>query len=337
MYRFSQKCVNMPYRLYKGRSLFVFDFRGLFSSASRRFGDAIRPRRAILYVPGNDLRKIEKVRTTGVDCAVLDCEDGVARNKKSEARNLISNIDENFSFGRSEYAVRINSIDSGLAEEDLKSILKGTRLPETIMIPKVEHESHITWIGEKIRSHLNVARNHHKLSLILFVESAKSLLNLKQMCEYAMKVLNNESYELEGLVFGSDDFCADIGATRSVEGLELLTARQLFIIIAKCFRLQAIDMVHINYKDLDSLLKVSTEGAKMGFTGKQVIHPSQVSVVQKAFSPSEDKIKWATELVQQFELHQKEGKGAFTFQGAMIDKPLLLQAQNIINIAKVIS
>lgn len=329
--------VSMPSTLIKGRTTFISLIGRLFSSASRNNKDNINPRRAILYVPGNDLRKIHKVRSVNVDCAVLDCEDGVAMSMKSEARNLISTIDENFDFGRSEYAVRINSIDSDLADEDLRSVLASKRLPDTIMIPKVEDVNHVVWIDEKIKSHLKSSSHNRKLSLVIFIESAKSLLNLKKICETAVNLLNNQMCSIEGLVFGSDDFCADIGATRSTEGLELLTARQIFVIVAKCFRLQAIDMVHINYKDTDGLLKISTEGAKMGFTGKQVIHPNQVSIVQKAFSPSEEKIKWATDLIRQFELHQKEGKGAFTFQGAMIDKPLLLQAQNIIKIAKTIS
>ena len=337
MYAFYRSSVNMVSTSLKGKRAFISMSSRMFSSTCRNNKDNIKPRRAILYVPGNDRRKIDKVRSVNVDCAVLDCEDGVALNMKSEARNLISTIDENFDFGQSEYVVRINSIDSGLAEEDLRSILSSKRLPDTIMIPKVQDTSHIEWIKEKIKFYLKNFPNNKKLSLVLFVESAKSLLNLQKICESAVNLLNNEILCIEGLVFGSDDFCADIGATRSTEGLELLTARQMFVIVAKCFRLQAIDMVHINYKDIDGLSKASIEGAKMGFTGKQVIHPSQVPIVQKAFSPSAEKVKWATDLIQQFELHQKEGKGAFTFQGAMIDKPLLLQAQNIIKIAKAIS
>lgn len=332
MYKFYSNCVSGCSRYAKGRTRFFSVIDRLFSSASRK-RDTIQPRRAILYVPGNDRRKIEKVRSVDVDCAVLDCEDGVAVNMKSEARLTISEINDTFDFGRSEYAVRINSIDSGLAEEDLRAILCGKRLPDTLMFPKVEDINHVSWINDKLTSYLKKSELKHKLSLVFFIESAKSLLNLKEICE---KSLNNEKMRLEGLVFGSDDFCADIGATRSTEGSELLTARQLFVIIAKCFKLQAIDMVHINYKDLESLSKVAQKGAQMGFTGKQVIHPSQVSIVQRAFSPTEEKIKWAKELIKQFETQQKEGKGAFTFQGAMIDKPLLLQAENIIKISEII-
>lgn len=78
----------------------------------------------------------------------------------------------------------------------------------------------------------------------------------------------------------------------------------------------------------------SLEGANMGFTGKQVIHPSQVEIVQSAFTPSDEKIEWARELVNAFTEHQKSGKGAFTFRGHMIDMPLLLQARNILQMVE---
>eukprot|EP00731_Ephydatia_muelleri_P038502 Em0786g1a len=95
--------------------------------------------------------------------------------------------------------------------------------------------------------------------------------------------------------------------------------------------MDAIDMVDIEYKNLDNLKCQALEGARMGYTGKQVIHPNQVPVVQGAFSPSEDQVRWARGLITAFEENQKAGKGAFEYDGKMIDRPLLLQARNIIS------
>ena len=157
---------------------------------------------------------------------------------------------------------------------------------------------------------------------------------------------------LAAIVFGSDDFCANIGkchsechclfnsnfaclgATRSDDGREVLLARQQVVLTAKDFDLQAIDSVYINYKDLNGLKQQSEEGASMGFTGKQAIHPTQIPIIQEAFCPSDDKITWAKELVAGFEQAQKEGKGAFVFRGQMIDMPLLKQAYNVLKIAQ---
>jgi len=99
--------------------------------------------------------------------------------------------------------------------------------------------------------------------------------------------------------------------------------------------MQAIDLVHIDYKDLDGLRRQALEGARMGFTGKQVIHPGQVPVVHQAFAPSQEKIEWATDLIREFNQHaSQQGKGAFSFRGHMIDAPLVKQARNILDTAE---
>lgn len=126
----------------------------------------------------------------------------------------------------------------------------------------------------------------------------------------------------------------NLGASRSNDGQEVLLARQQVILVAKSMNLQAIDSVYINFKDLTGLERQCVDGARMGFTGKQCIHPDQVPVIQNAYSPSDDKIDWAKGLVAEFELAQETGKGAFVYRGQMIDMPLLKQAFNILNIAK---
>ncbi|KAL7646295.1 UNVERIFIED_CONTAM: hypothetical protein RMT77_003204 [Armadillidium vulgare] len=186
--------------------------------------------------------------------------------------------------------------------------------------------------SDKLKKIFGSRNISEKVRLIIYVESAKSLLNLQSICEYTKTESKSSHFILDGVVFGSDDFCADIGATRTSEAKEVTFARQWVVTIAKSFGLQAIDVVYIDYKDLEGLKRQSEEGSQFGFTGKQVIHPSQVDIVQAAFSPSPEKIRWAEELVRSFKKHQEEGKGAFTFEGNMIDRPLLLQAENVLKI-----
>uniref|UniRef100_A0A8C9F136 Citrate lyase beta like n=1 Tax=Pavo cristatus TaxID=9049 RepID=A0A8C9F136_PAVCR len=97
------------------------------------------PRRAVLYVPADDEKKIQKIPSLNVDCAVLDCEDGVALNRKREARLTVVKTLEEFDIGHAEKCVRINSVSSGLAEEDLEVLLQSKTLPSSLMLPKVEH------------------------------------------------------------------------------------------------------------------------------------------------------------------------------------------------------
>ncbi|MCL4126873.1 UNVERIFIED_CONTAM: hypothetical protein GTU68_024546 [Idotea baltica] len=295
------------------------------------------PRRAVLYVPGNDERKLAKISKVKADCIVMDCEDGVALSKKDEARNTIHKYlqrKEDLFIGK-DCSVRVNGIDSDLFESDLEAVLAGPLLPTTLLLPKVESQDHVLKFSEKLK---HVCKSHDlrdKFRLILYVESAKSLLNLQSICESALTASERSPFILDGVVFGSDDFCADIGATRTSKAKELSFARQWTLTVAKAFKLQAIDVVYIDFKDLSGLKEQSDEGAQFGFTGKQVIHPSQIDIVQTAFSPSPEKLRWAQDLVVAFRDHQQEGKGAFTFHGNMIDMPLLLQAQNILRIASV--
>uniref|UniRef100_A0A2K6T8M0 Citramalyl-CoA lyase n=1 Tax=Saimiri boliviensis boliviensis TaxID=39432 RepID=A0A2K6T8M0_SAIBB len=267
-----------------------------YSSSS---GHKYVPRRAVLYVPGNDEKKIKKIPSLNVDCAVLDCEDGVAANKKNEARLRIVKTLEDLDLGSTEKCVRVNSVSSGLAEEDLETLLQSRVLPSSLMLPKVESPEEIPWA----------------------------------VCEETLKIGPQVGLFLDAVVFGGEDFRASIGATSSKETLDILYARQKIVVVAKAFGLQAIDLVYIDFRDGDGLLRQSREGAAMGFTGKQVIHPNQIAVVQEQFSPSPEKIKWAEELIAAFKEHQQLGKGAFTFQGSMIDMPLLKQAQNIVTLA----
>lgn len=290
------------------------------------------PRRAVLYVPGSDDRKLKKIPSLAADCIVMDCEDGVALSQKETARSKIYQAlhSQEIDFSGKDCSVRFNSVQSGLCEADMQEILSASYLPSTVHLPKVDSPEHIEWFTEKLKLIMKSRKTSEKLRLIIFTESAESLLSLPTICRRGAELSRDAPFDLDGIVFGSDDFCADIGATRTNEARELTFARQYVVTVAKAFKLQAVDLVYIDYKDLEGLRIQSEEGAGMGFTGKQVIHPSQVAVVQAAFSPSPEKVEWAAALVQAFEQYQKQGKGAFTFRSHMIDMPLLLQARNIL-------
>ncbi|XP_077199934.1 citramalyl-CoA lyase, mitochondrial isoform X2 [Paroedura picta] len=294
------------------------------------------PRRAVLYVPADDERKIKKVPSLKVDCAVLDCEDGVAVNRKAEARTTAVKTLEAFEFGQMEKCVRINSVSSGLAEEDMKVILGSNVLPTSLMLPKVENVEEIRWFTEKFAGYTKGRILVEPMHFIPFVETAKGLLNFKAVCEETLRAGLQVGLHLDAVVFGGEDFRASIGSLSSKDTLDILYARQKIVVTAKAFGLQAIDLVYIDFQDEEGLRKQSREGASMGFTGKQVIHPKQIAVVQEEFSPSPEKIKWAQELIAAFDEHQSIGKGAFTFRGSMIDMPLLKQARNIVTLATAI-
>ena len=214
----------------------------------------------------------------------------------------------------------------------METVLGGEHLPSSIHLPKVKdrEELEFVWnVTEKV-----VGTNRGTIGLIMFIETARSLLDIDTICKEAWTLASRPGSVLcpVALVFGSDDFAADIGATRTKSNTELMLARQTVVLAARAHKLQAIDAVYIDYKDTEGLRRQSEEGAGWGFTGKQVIHPGQVEVVQTAFTPSLARLEWATKLMEAFHSHQRSGQGAFTFRGHMIDMPTVKQAQNVLDI-----
>jgi citrate lyase beta subunit len=282
-------------------------------------------RRALLYMPGDDRRKIEKSTTLGVDSVCMDMEDGVAMNKKAEARAVIAQAMKELDFGASERCIRINSIGSGMEKYDLAAAL--TTNPDAIVVPKIESAEQVKWVSDHIETHeLSSSKGIGTVRLLVGVETAKGILNLKEIAEADKR--------LEAIIFGGEDYAASVSAIRTKEATELLYARQVTVTACAANDLQAIDIVFIDFKDPDGLRAEAEQGAGFGFSGKQIIHPNQVPVVQEAFTPSDAAIEYARRIVESFESSQREGKGAYALDGKMIDMPLLKNAQKVLDRAR---
>ena len=284
----------------------------------------MRSRRALLYVPGSDRHKIEKAALLEVDCVALDLEDGVAENMKDEARAIIRAALKAVNFGRSERIVRVNSFSSGRTADDLEAVLESE--PDGILLPKVDDAQQI----EKIDHLLNQLEKRNNLaigktSLIVIVESALGMVNLESICRISEAVSR-----FQAIIFGAEDFTADICATRTPEAIELLYARSRLVMYCAAFGLQAIDLVTTNFKDTELLEKESLQGAQMGYSGKQVIHPAQVEPVQRIFTPSTAEIENALKIIEDARRFGQAGKGAFAIEGQMIDRPVIKRAENIL-------
>lgn len=279
-----------------------------------------RSRRALLYMPGDNWKMITKSITLGVDSICMDMEDGAAVNKKAEARATIAKALRELDFGASEKLARINSVGSGWEKDDIEAVLP--HKPDGIVIPKVESYDHVEWAGRIIEdAELKNGWGVNSIRVLIGVETAKGILNLKEIAAHP---------RLDAVIFGGEDFAASIGATRTKDAVELLYARQAVVVACAAYDLQAIDIVAIDYRDLEALKAEAEQGARLGFSGKQVIHPNQVRVTQEAFTPSAKAIAYARRIVESFESSQKEGKGAYSLDGKMIDMPLLRNAQKVL-------
>lgn len=282
-------------------------------------------RRALLYMPGDDRRKIEKATTLGVDCICMDMEDGVAITRKAEARAVIANAMKELDFGNSERCIRINSFGSGFEKFDLVAAVATS--PDAIVVPKIETARQVKEISEYIEMYEHASKMEvGAIRMLVGVETARGILNLREIAEADKR--------LEAIIFGAEDFAASIGATRTKEGSEVIYARSAVITACAANELQAIDMVYIDFRDVEGLRVEAEEGARLGFSGKQIIHPNQVEAVQAAFTPSDEAIEYAQRVVRAFSASQREGRGAFALDGKMIDMPLLKNAQKVLDRAK---
>ena len=282
-------------------------------------------RRALLYMPGDDRRKIEKATTLGVDCVCMDMEDGVAITKKREARAVIAEAMKELDFGSSERCIRINSVGSGFEKFDLAAALATN--PDSIVVPKVETAAQVRAISDYIEMYeLSARMAVRKIRMLVGVETARGILNIKEIAEADRR--------LEAIIFGAEDYAASIGATRTKQATEMLYARSAVITACAANDLQAIDMVYIDFRDTEGLRAEAEQGAALGFNGKQIIHPNQVAPVQEAFTPSDEAIAYAQRVVEAFTASQKEGRGAFALDGKMIDMPLLKNAQKVLERAR---
>ncbi len=281
----------------------------------------MRSRRALLYVPGDDPNKISKAAALGVDSVCLDMEDGVAINRKAEARNQIFLALTSLGFGSSERLARINAVGSGLERDDLLAVLPAR--PDGIVIPKVETGEQVRWASQQLAAFEHEHRwPDGSIRLIVQTETARAIINLPQIV--------SADPRLDAVIFGAEDFANDIGAIRTREAWEVFYARSAVVTYTAAHGLQAIDMVFVDYKDPGSLKQEAIQGAKMGFAGKQIIHPSQVAPVQEAFTPSDEAIANALRIVELSAGFQEAGKGAFGVDGKMVDAPVVKAAERVL-------
>ncbi|KAF9138923.1 hypothetical protein BG015_002212 [Linnemannia schmuckeri] len=283
-----------------------------------------RIRRSIFYVPGSDERKLKSSLSLGADCLVYDLEDGVAFNRKNIAREMVFDALEASEHRKAEKAVRINAVGSGLEFDDLNVVLRSSRL-QAIVIPKVQSAKDVQFVSQMVDS-VAPFITRKNVRIIASIESALGIMNLKEIATADPRV--------DALVFAAEDYCADLGLTRTREGTEMLYGRQAIVTAAHAYGLQAIDLVCMDYKNDDILKEECEFGRRMGFLGKQAVHPRQLDIIQRCFLPTDHEIARAADISEGYQEHSKRGVGAFNYNGKVIDLPVVKWAEKILSRAR---
>jgi citrate lyase subunit beta / citryl-CoA lyase len=283
------------------------------------------PPRSLLFIPGDSERKLEKGASSGADALILDLEDSVAASRTSVARGLVLDyLKAHPDRSRQQLWVRINPLDTPRALLDL-AIVAGA--PDGIMLPKVMSATDVTQLSHYLDA-LEVREGVSAGSVRIVPVATETPQALFALGSYA-----GCSKRLAGLTWGAEDLAAALGATsnRRVDGeydTVYQLARALCLTAAAAAGVQPIDTIWSNFADSKGLENDSLYGRRAGFTGKMAIHPAQVEVINRAYSPSAEELAWSARVVELFE--NNPGVGTIGLDGKMLDMPHLKQARRML-------
>ena len=288
--------------------------------------------RSMLYVPGNNVKLINKALSLSMDAVILDLEDAVPVQAKEAARNNIKEYLGHFKNTGLYVFVRVNSFGTGMTDDDLRAVVnKGL---DGIILAKTETEEEIDGVDAMLREYetrsgLEIGR----IKIVPLIESARGVMDV-----YAIVRSNSR---IEVAAFGAGDYLRDLEldiTSISPEQTELLYARSHIVNSCKAAGVMPVDTPYLlSLQDTDRFMNEVAIAQKLGFSGKQCIHPAQIPVINQAFSPSEEKVAYSLRLVAAFDEAEKQGSGAISFEGKMIDRMSYAQAKQLLSRQKEIS
>ena len=276
----------------------------------------LRPRRSLLYVPASNPRALEKALGLESDGVILDLEDSVAPEAKAGARAAaVAAVRRGF--GGREVAIRCNGLDTPWNAADLEAVAAAQ--PDAILAPKVSSAAEVRAYDRALSG---------RTRLWIMVETARALLNLREIVEAA------GGTRLEALVLGPNDLSTELGLKGPIARAGLKTALLQMNIAARAHGLVAIGGVYNAIEDIAGFEAECAEEAGLGLDGKTLIHPSQIAIANRAFSPSAEELDWARAVIAAFAAPEAEGQGAIRLGGQMIERLHLARAQQILALAE---
>jgi citrate lyase subunit beta/citryl-CoA lyase len=282
--------------------------------------------RTWMFVPGSDMKKMEKARSLVADALIYDLEDAVPYSSKAAARQMVKN--EIRSDSKQAIYIRINGFSTSFFHDDLNELV-GENI-QGILFPKAESVEQLTVLSNIISDlERETGISGGTVEIVPIIESA---LGLHRAYEIASSV-----QRVKRLAFGSLDFALDINAQLTKEGIELLYARSQLVVVSRAAGIEApIDTVFFDIKDSANLTKETLFVKQLGFQGKLVIHPSQIDIVNEVFKPTNEEVEEAGLIVAAFEEAVRGGSGVVQFRGKMVDRPVVESARKILQFAELL-
>ena len=281
--------------------------------------------RSMMFVPGNSPKMINSAAIHGADSLMFDIEDSIPVTEKDTARLLTAEALKFMSFGQAETVVRINHpTQTPFGYADLDVIVPAK--PNLIRLPKTEDVSEVDIVAKKIEE---VERENGweegTINIIVAIESVKGLYNVREICHGPRVV---------GIALGAEDYRADLRTGKSKPAVELAFARQSILLAGREAGIRVMDTVFSDVKDEVGFREEVEYIKALGFDGKSCIHPSQLKIVHEVFTPTAKEIEHSVKVLNSFADALRNNKGVISVDGKMVDGPIVVRAQRIVDKAR---
>ena len=284
-----------------------------------------RLRRSMMFLNAQKPSLIKDPYIYKADSIMLDLEDAVAENQKDAARFSLFHALKEIDYRGAERVVRINGLDTDLWKEDVRVSVAGGC--DCIRIPKTETAEMVKAVeAEVIKAEKEFERPEGSTLIMAALESARGVLNALEVCESSERMM--------GIALSGGDYTKDLQTKITGTGVELMGARQLMIIAARAAGVQCFDTVFTNLDDMEAFRRDVEIIHMMGFDGKSIINPRQISIVHEIFTPTQKDIIFAEKVVREIDSKKALGIGVFTVDGKMIDIAFYDGAKRTIELAK---
>ena len=287
---------------------------------------AIRPRRSVLYMPGSNVRALEKAKTLPVDGVIVDLEDSVAPEAKETARKQAADAVKAGGFGGREVFIRINGVDSPWHADDLSAAARAA--PDVILVPKVSTPDTLELIGRRL---LDMSTDR-KTRVWAMIETPLAIFNILSIAAEA----RDSETRLSGFVMGTNDLAKDTRARLVPGRAPMLPWLSMCVAAARVHGIDILDGVYNDIGNADGFINECRQGVDLGFDGKTLIHPSQIEPCNTAFSPSPAEVEWARKMIKAFDLPENRGKGVVSIDGRMVERLHADMARRTVAIAEAI-
>ena len=280
--------------------------------------------RSLLFVPGNRPNMLQKALGFSPDVFVPDLEDSVPTDEKANARAVAASFLAKLSDTGSLVIPRVNSLDTGLLEQDLAAIITPDIYGLSIgKVQTVQEIADICGLIGPLEQKAGLATG--RLKLIPWIESAKAIVNAYEICSSSKRII--------AVAFGAEDFTNDMGIERTDDDSEIAYARSAVCIAARAADVVALDTPYFGFRDTDGLQRDANTAKKQGFKGKFAIHPAQIDIINATLSPSTQEVEHAKRVLAAFEAAEHQGRGSTSLNGKVIDVPVVKRARAILEMA----